>query len=381
MSRGCSTPFVNGPDGHGHDDVFRFRVQTLAVALLIVSCHSSSRIREYEFAGEAQGTTYSVKVVTGELSTSRETAIRHAIGIRLEAIDRMMSAYRSDSELSRFNRFHETLPFKASPELIEVVQLAAEVSAVSDGAFDITVAPLVEAWGFGPAQRSKKNPPSDDELATLCADVGYAQIEASSADNTLRKTRPGVQCDLNGIAQGYTVDKLAAGLEAMGYGNYVVELGGEVKAHGVNERGAPWRIGLEKPLVSERSLDQVISPGNKAVSTSGDYRNYYESDGVRISHTIDPHTGRPIAHPLAAVTVIHDSCALADAYATALMVLGPGKGYALAQERGLAARFITHSGPDAFIEKASPAFAQYAKPAPTEGRNQLEQTKPAEVVE
>ena len=364
MSQRCSTPFVNGPGVRGLDDVFRFRVQTLAVALLIVSCHSSSRVREYEFAGEAQGTTYSVKVVAGELSTSTENAIRQAIGVRLGAIDRMMSTYRPDSELSRFNRFHETTPFKASPELVEVVQLAAEVSAATDGAFDITVAPLVEAWGFGPAQGRRQSPPSDEELADLCADVGYAQVEASSSDNTLRKTQPGVQCDLNGIAQGYTVDKLAAGLEAMGYGNYVVELGGEVKAHGANERGAPWRIGLEKPRVSERSLDRAISPGNKAVSTSGDYRKYYEKEGVRMSHTIDPHTGRPIAHDLAAVSVIHDSCALADAYATALMVLGPDKGYAWAQERGLAARFITHSGPDAFIEKASPAFASSARPVP-----------------
>ena len=328
---------------------------SLTVLLFVLACGCRPAPQQCVFAGETQGTTYTVKVVAQSVSRGQESAIRQAIGDRLARIDETMSTYRPDSEISRFNRFEEATPFQVSPELIEVFSLAIEVSEASQGAFDITVAPLVEAWGFGPDKKSRRAP-TDEELATLRARVGYEKIAVDPARATLRKILPGVHCNLNAIAQGYTADKLAADLDRLGCSSYMVEVGGEIKAKGRNARGAPWRIGIEKPIATARAIQRVISLDNRALSTSGDYRNYYEKDGVRVSHTIDPKTGRPITHALASVSVIHDSCALADAYATALMVLGPDKGYDLAVKLNLPALFIVHQGGDAFSEKPTPSF-------------------------
>jgi len=307
--------------------------------------------------GETQGTTYQVKVVLTADGAGREASgrIAETVEARLAEVDKKLSSYRPDSELSRFNAHASTTPFKVSPELLEVFEIAQRISEISGGAFDLTVAPLVAAWGFGPGGPQQRQP-AENELAPLRQRVGYRNIDIHKAASTLRKTRPDIVCDVNGVAQGYTVDKLAADLDALGFANYMVEVGGEVKVRGLNANGVPWRIGIENPTPGLRSIAMVVPLTNRALSTSGDYRDFYEQAGVRISHTLDPRTGRPLTHALASVSVIHEGCAMADALCTALMVLGPEEGFELALKHNLAARFVIHDGAEGFFDKATPAF-------------------------
>ena len=341
----------------------------LLFLLAAVLCSACGRAPDtYTLLGETQGTTYQVKVVltAGGAGPEGSGRIAEVVGARLADVDKKLSTYRPDSELSRFNAHADTTPFKVSPELLEVLEIARRVSEMSGGAFDLTVAPLVAAWGFGPGGRQQRQP-AENELTALRERVGYRHIEIDRAASTLRKTRPDVVCDVNGVAQGYTVDKLAADLDALGFANYMVEVGGEVKVRGHNANGAPWRIGIEKPTPGVRAIGKVVPLTNRALSTSGDYRDFYEQAGVRVSHTVDPRTGRPVTHALASASVIHQSCAMADALCTALMVLGPEEGLDFALKHNLAARFVIHDGADGFFDKTTPAFDTIAGGA-AEGR-------------
>lgn len=330
----------------------------LAVAFpLVAGCRATVPASEQVFSGDTQGTTYTIKIARPTLSEEQRADVGKTVASRLESIDRAMSTWRSDSDISRFNASQETTPVKVAPELAEVMAIARETSDASGGAFDVTVGPLLAAWGFGP-NKGEKQTPSDEELAAIRQRVGYKMVEVDQAACTLRKTRSDVSCDVSGIAQGYTVDKLALDLDALGCTDYMVEVGGEVRARGANARGVPWQIGIEKPVTTARVVDQVVPLANLSLSTSGDYRNYREENGVRLSHTIDPATGRPINHALASVSIVHEQCVLADAFCTALMVLGPEKGLELARQKGLAALFIIHTGDGQFSEKATPGFEQ-----------------------
>lgn len=314
----------------------------------------------YLLAGETMGTTYNVKVVLppGSKSDAVDKA-KTAVDAALEKVNALMSTWRPDSELSRFNQFSETTPFKVSPETIEVFELSQAVSEASSGTFDITVGPLVNAWGFGPDDRTLTGP-SEAELAALRERVGYRNLTIDPAALTLRKARPDIYCDLSAVAKGYGVDCVAKTLEGLGLHDYMVEVGGEVRTRGT-KNGASWRIAIERPLIGGRDIERVVAMpvAGLSMATSGDYRNYYEVDGVRLSHTIDPRTGRPITHNLASASVLCATCAEADAYATALMVLGPDEGFALACKLDLAALLIIREAPDQFVEKATPAFQRY----------------------
>lgn len=336
----------------------------LGLGIALGSCGAWKAIQDHVFAGEAQGTTYSIKVSTMPLSGEARSLIQQTITGRLSAIDLAMSTYRPDSEISRFNQWRATTPFRVSPELVRLFTLAREVSEASGGAFDVTVAPLVNAWGFGPGGRTGRTP-GEGELDALRPFVGYAKVEIDVVASTLRKTDPGIICDLNAIAQGFTVDAVAADLEALGYDRYMVEVGGEVKARGTNARGNPWRVGIERPSDSDRGITLVVEPDGHGLATSGDYHNYYEIGGLRISHHIDPRSGRPITNTLASVSVIHPQCGLADAYATALTVLGPEAGMQLAKEKNLAVFMVVHTGPDAgsFTEKRNSSFERFVSGA------------------
>ncbi|MBN2309227.1 MAG: FAD:protein FMN transferase [Candidatus Hydrogenedentes bacterium] len=313
------------------------------------------------------GTTYSVKITIHPHDWAEAQQMEAVIRARLDEVERCMSTYNSASELSQFNLLHTSEPFEVSAATAHVFAMAHQVSAASGGAFDVTVGPLVNAWGFGPEKR--EGVPSDDELAALRARVGYDKIDVDEARATLRKTRPDVYCDLSAIAKGYAVDRAAEALEEHGFHDYMVEVGGEVRTAGGNRHSTPWRIGIEKPDAAGRTVERVVPMSGQALATSGDYRNYYEVDGNRLSHTIDPRTGRPITHHLASVSVLHDECAMADAYATALMVLGPEEGFALAEKLGLAALFIVRDGPGEFLERETTAFTEYMAefPADTSG--------------
>ncbi len=344
----------------------RTRRYTVAIGFLVTVClliallhyhrHAeSTRPRERNYLGSTMGTTYSVKAVLTPELRSQEEHIAQAIALQLDDVNQKMSTYRNDSELSRFNQSTSTEPFAVSRETAEVVAVALKVSEASDGAFDVTVGPLVNAWGFGPPEVGEGSP-SDEELAALRERIGYRKLSVDVEACTIRKARPDVYCDLSAIAKGYASDKVAAALAEFGVDNYMVEVGGEVRVGGQKLDGSPWRIAVEKPDPSARVIERVLELTDVALATSGDYRNFFMKGGMRFSHTIDPRTGRPVAHRLASVSVLHAECALADAYATAIMVLGPEEGFAMAEREGLAALLLVHDDQGGFTPRATAGF-------------------------
>ena len=323
--------------------------------------------REYvELTGRALGTSYMVKVV-GELEPHHRQAAMDAVRKELGRVDELMSTWRDDSELSRFNASTSLEPTPVSGETAVVVAAATEVFLASGGAFDVTVGPLVQRWGFGSKGRTATEP-TDAELAELMAGVGQHHLvlaggphgPAAGGGPTLRKAIPGLQVDLSAIAKGYAVDRVHRALVDAGHGDVMVEIGGEVRVSGASPRGSAWRIGVERPSDQLRQAQALVSLKDEAMATSGDYRNFYETGGQRRSHTIDPRTGRPVQHDLAGVSVIADDCMTADAWATALNVLGPERGPELAAAQGLAAYFLVRD--DGQVEGlrvvASPAWAE-----------------------
>lgn len=283
--------------------------------------------------GEALGTYYTVTIVPAK--PIEEGPLRIMVDNALETVDALMSTYREDSELSRFNRHQDAAPFPLSPPTFEVFKMALEVSRQSDGAFDITVGPLVNAWGFGPATDSQ--PPDDATVARLLEQVGYEKLTLHP-EGAVSKSNPLLYCDLSAIAKGFAVDETARRLEEIGIDRYMVEVGGEIRVSGLNARGEPWKLGIEKPVRNQQALDTIVQLESGALATSGNYRNYYELNGKTIFHTINPKTGYPIESSVASVSVIHDSCAMADAYATALMAMGDAeRACAMAEKRSLAA--------------------------------------------
>ena len=301
------------------------------------------------------GTTFSVTVVGEPLVVDATERLGAAIDELLASLDAKMSTYDSTSEVSRFNAFPSSDWFQVSPETATVFRRAREVSEVTSGAFDVTVGPLVDAWGFGPAG-PQPTPPSDADIARLLMLVGFTQIEIDETIPAIRKTHIGVESDLSAVAKGYAVDRVADLLDTGGHDAYLIEIGGEIRTRGRRSGGQPWRVGIEQPVDGPSSLQRVIELGDASLATSGDYRNYIERDGVRLSHTIDPRTGRPVTHALASVSVIDALCVRADALATALEVLGPDEAYALASEHGWAALLIIRDDAGTYQELSTPAF-------------------------
>lgn len=317
---------------------------------------TSSTAAAQTFSGPTMGTTYKITVVA-PLTATDEQKIEALIASELAEVDRQMSTWREDSEITRFNAHASTDPFPASRGLLEVVQTATEISAASDGALDVTVAPLVRAWGFGPGGRKSDAPaPTVAELAALRASVGWQQVHVDLAAGTLRKDHPALAIELSAIAPGYAADRIAAGLRALGFTRTLVDVGGEILGSGAAAHGGPWRLGVEKPDTAGGVVHEMVLVQDQALATSGDYRNYYEQDGLRLSHTLDPRTARPIVHALASVSVLRPTAALADGWATALNVLGPDAGFALASAQSIPALFLVRVG-DGFEERSTPAFA------------------------
>ena len=253
-----------------------------------------------------------------------------------------MSRYHTDTEVSRFNRSTSTDWFSVSPDVVTVVQAAIAINAQSGGTFDITVAPLVDLWGFGPACRPGRIPTSA-EIAAVRENVGSQLLEVRASPPALRKRRPEVQLDLNGIAPGFAVDRIAECLERRGVTNYLIRLDGHIRTHGHVIDGRPWRVGIDRPTELPSGVQLAIELGDAALSTSGDYRHFFEHDGRRYSHIIDPRTGAPADHAATCVSIVADNCLTADAWAKALMVLGPTDGVRLADERGIAAYYVVRA--------------------------------------
>jgi thiamine biosynthesis lipoprotein len=272
-------------------------------------------------------------------------------------VNRKMSTYDPESELSRFNRHPHDDWFDVSAETATVVRRAQEIGEKTGGAFDVTVGPLVNLWSFGP-DSTPGDVPSELELAAVRENVGWHLLEVRDSPPGLRKRSAGVYVDLSAIAKGFGVDRVAALLDRRGVKAYMIEIGGEVRTRGAKRGGSPWRIGIERPVSFARSLHKVVRLTDRALATSGDYRNFFEVDGVRYSHTIDPLTGRPVEHNLASVSVITTSCMEADAWATALGVLGPDAAYRYAEQNGLDVLLIVRQN-GGFQEQVSPGFKAY----------------------
>lgn len=308
--------------------------------------------------GETMGTTFAVILVVDDVEAQRLDQVLHLVDLELDHVNAEMSTYLEDSALSRFNAAASTEPIAAPRHLLAVIEDARHVSEATGGAFDVTVGPLVDAWGFGP-DRAPHRELDEAEIDSLRSVVGYDKLEVDLDRLTLRKSVPGLHVDLSAIAKGHGCDRVGAVVEAQGFVEYMVEIGGEIRTRGNNPRGEPWKVGVERPTTAAdgaRVVQSILPVSNAALATSGDYRNYWEKDGVRYSHTVDPRTGRPIAHTLASVTVVHpESTALADAWATALNVLGPDEGLAIATREGLAAYFLVRHG-DGFDTRSTPAF-------------------------
>jgi len=317
------------------------------------------------------GTTWAVRVVTVDAWPRAERdRVAGEIQAVLDDVDSKMSHYDPSSELSRFNRGRTTRPFPVSAETFEVFRQARRLSEATAGALDVTVAPLVNAWGFGPVEPDRF-PPDADRLSRALDHVGYAGIELDEAGSTLRKADPAIEVDLSAVAKGYGVDLVAAALRGEGLDRYLVEVGGEIVASGTNHLDGPWRIGIESP-VAGAGIQRVVPLRDRAMATSGDYRNRREVEGGWVSHTIDPRTGRPVEHRLASVSVIADRCVVADGLATALEVLGPDDGYALAVERGWAALFLIRGEDGAIAERATPAFSAALASSPLVDRQEAD---------
>jgi thiamine biosynthesis lipoprotein len=273
------------------------------------------------------GTTYHVTLVG--VAADRAAALQPRIDARLEQVNDSMSTYRPDSELSRFNHFDQAgEPFPVSADLMAVLRTSVRVFDLSGGAWDGTVMPLVDLWGFGP-KGPVSEPPSDEAVRQRLAHVGFRHIEVRPG--ALVKRDPSVTLDLASIAKGYGVDAVAALLRGEGVDDFVVEIGGEVYAAGARRDRRPWRIGINRPR-ADAAPDEVFGVAllrDQAFATSGDYRNYFTSGGVRYSHVLDPRTGRPVANGVVSVSVRAPDCTLADGLATAVMVMGAEAGTAL----------------------------------------------------
>ena len=329
-------------------------LSVVIACLTLAACETGPSLAE--FGGNTMGTTYSVKVVDPPREAELGT-LQGEVEALFNAVNERMSTYLEDSELSRFNASSRTEWLDASSELVAVVRHAQQVSHLTGGAFDVTVGPLVNLWGFGPeADRDKA--PTEESIERAAQRVGYRWLHVTEAPPRLKKDIPDLYVDLSAIAKGYAVDQAAELLERRGVVNYLVEVGGEIRGRGHNARGVPWQVAIEKPHPGTRAVQQIIAVDEVSVATSGDYRNYFEQAGQRFSHTIDPRTGRPVNHKLASVTVLSPSAMHADAMATGLMVLGPEAGYALAERQALAVLFIFRDK-DGFVSRASPAFARY----------------------
>ncbi len=328
----------------------------VAFASLIILAGCEKAPEQVHLSGPTMGTTYNVKYLTekGVLSSDK---LHQEIDRLLEQVNDQMSTYRKDSELSRFNQYQGTEPFEVSSQTATVVKEAIRLNKLTLGKLDVTVGPLVNLWGFGPEAR-RDIVPSQQELAERKANIGIQHLKVEG--NKLSKDLPHLYVDLSTIAKGWGVDVVADYLAEQGIKNYMVEVGGEIRLKGINKDGVPWRIAIEKPTVDERSIQEIIEPGDMAIATSGDYRNYFERDGIRYSHIIDPDTGYPIAHKVVSVTVLDKSCMTADGLATGLMVLGEVKGIEVANQHNIPVFMIVKTD-DGFQEIASEAYKPYIK--------------------
>jgi len=296
------------------------------------------------------GTVWTVKIASsGVVAAVDDRAVSRQISERLEQLEQLFSTYRPDSALSRFNRVPDSGWVAVAPEMVAVAQASRRISDLTAGAFDVTVLPLLELWGFGP-HGGIGTVPSAAAIARVRARVDWRQLEVRAVPPALRKGRTDLTADFSSMAKGFAADEVSRLLRGLGLTRHLVQVGGDVKA-----AGDDWPVAIERPREDRSELDGVVTLNGDALSTSGDYRNFFRVGTRRYGHIIDPRTGEPAHHALAAVSVIDPSCARSSALATALFVLGPDEGWRLAQREGLAALFFVRAG-DGFERRVTPEF-------------------------
>ena len=325
-------------------------VSTLVLALS--GCDSNAE-RVEVLSGPTMGSTYTIKYVFNA-STTAADAVGVEVQSILDEVDRQMSTYRLDSDIARFNQSPANTCLPMPQPVLDLAQYGYELSRSSDGAFDLTLGPLLNLWGFGPQARAK-HVPSAADIAKAKTQIGYQHVRV--VGNQLCKDAD-VQVEFNSIAAGYTVDRISERFTELNIDSYMIEVTGELIAKGRKPDGSAWRIALEQPLGDgQRVIQRVLEIDGYGINTSGDYRNYFEENGVRFSHTIDPQVGAPISHRLASVTVVDPSALHADGLGTVLLVLGPERGLAFAEERKIAAFFVMRDG-EGFATQVSSEFSR-----------------------
>ena len=332
----------------------------IALAIFLSGCFDSSeQTTQIKLSGRTMGVAYHITYIdvakgSEELAKSRQLTIDSL----LRKVNKQMSTYDKSSELSLFNQSRSLAPFSVSPATVKVVNESIRLAELTEGKLDVTVGPLVNLWGFGPSMRPERLPDAQSLKKALSL-VGIDKLSVQS--NTLVKSIPELYVDLSTTAKGFGVDVIADYLDKEKVADYLVEIGGEVRVKGRASSARDWIIAIEKPVSNHRAIQQLISPKNNGLATAGDYRQYFEENGKRFSHIIDPDSGMPIDHKLVSVTVIHPSCMTADGLSTAIMVMGPDKGLTFAKEKGLAAYLVikTDSGFDTvYTEPFEPYLVQ-----------------------
>ncbi|MEM1377377.1 MAG: FAD:protein FMN transferase [Pseudomonadota bacterium] len=303
----------------------------------LAACSFEQQEQIIEISGLTMGTYYKVKAV-GAPSHLKQSDIAAGIEEGLAEVNHQLSNWNSSSEISRLNAARTTDIVDVSPMLAEVMNAAAEVNTLSAGRFDTTITPLIELWGFG-AEGARNKAPSEAQIEQALANTGHGNT-LEVRGNGVRKKVGDAQIFLSAIGKGYGADVIGRALANVGIENYLIEIGGDLYAHGTNEHGKPWRVGVETPQTAGRGVMEVVGISNLGMASSGDYRNYFEQDGVRYSHVIDPTTGKPITHHTASATVLAENAMLADAWATAMLTLGREAGVEIADKNGVAVMFI-----------------------------------------
>lgn len=338
------------------------RAAMLVIAVILTGCDAASSPAPAVpaatvLSGKTMGTSWRVSVIG--LDQTQATALQQKIQSQLDADDQLLSTWKKDSALMRFNASESLSPWPVSEAMADIITGAMRIGTKTDGAMDITVGPLVNLWGFGP-QNQPVTTPTDEQIAAAKARTGlqHLTVTQEAGRQYLQKDLPDLFVDLSTVGEGYAADHLARLMEQEGIVRYLVSVGGALASRGMNGEDKPWRVAIQKPTDQENAVQAIVDINGHGISTSGSYRNYYELDGKRISHVIDPQTGQPITHNLVSVTVISPTALEADGWDTGLMVLGPKKAQEVARREGLAVYMIVKEG-ERFVPWMSPQFAAF----------------------
>lgn len=327
----------------------------LLSTLVLLTAHCEPPMAVTKWTGQTMGTFYNVSIYGPEFDNARHLQVHDGIDSVLQSVNKQMNPWDPSSEISRFNRMSSEDSMKISPDFVKVIKISGEIFELSGGAFDPTVGPLTDLWGFGPGSKSH-TAPTKQAVDSCLEFVGFKKI--SLTGKSLGKSDSRIRLDLSAVAKGFGVDAVAGYLKSRNYQNFLVEIGGEVVCSG-QIKGRNWRLGIDRPAdnaLPGQDLNSIISISGQGVATSGDYRNFYMDQGKRYSHTINPKTGEPVRHSLASVTIIAQDCARADAMATACMVLGEKSPEWIESIPHTEGYFIFREGKNTYREVMTPGF-------------------------